>query len=88
MTPDSLAAQLIRGCQHINIPVRTMHKIRKTYASILVNNGVEITIVKEMLGHASEETTFRHYIYNTSSDEATHSIVTSVLEKASKLKKP
>ena len=41
-----------------------MHKIRKTYASTLLHNGVNLSIVKDMLGHADELTTLKHYIYN------------------------
>ncbi|MBD5530439.1 MAG: tyrosine-type recombinase/integrase [Lachnospiraceae bacterium] len=42
-----------------------MHIIRKTYGSTLLRNGVNISAVKDMLGHADETTTLKHYIYNT-----------------------
>lgn len=48
--------------------VKTMHKIRKTYGSTLLHNGVNISAVKDMLGHADESTTMKHYIYNTEND--------------------
>ena len=64
LTPDAIDAQIKRGCEYIGIPVKTMHKIRKTYASTLLHNGVNLSIVKDMLGHADESTTLKHYIYN------------------------
>ena len=63
LTPDAVDAQIKRGCEYIGIPVKTMHKIRKTYASTLLHNGVNLSIVKDMLGHADESTTLKHYIY-------------------------
>ena len=64
LTPDAVDTQIKRGCEYIGIPVKTMHKIRKTYASTLLHNGVNLSIVKDMLGHADESTTLKHYIYN------------------------
>ncbi|MCM1560078.1 MAG: tyrosine-type recombinase/integrase [Butyrivibrio sp.] len=62
MYPDAVDAQIKRGCEHIGIKTKTMHKIRKTYGSILLHNGVNISAVKDMLGHADETTTLKHYI--------------------------
>ncbi len=30
----------------------------------MLHNGVNLSIVKDMLGHADESTTLKHYIYN------------------------
>ena len=79
MSPDTVDAQLVRGCQYIGIPIKTMHKIRKTYASTLLHNGVNISVVKEMLGHADESTTLRHYVYNTETNETTGDVVKKAL---------
>ena len=50
---------------------KTMHKVRKTYVSALLHNGVNISIVKDMLGHADGAIHLRHYIYNIKNDEET-----------------
>lgn len=81
MTPDAIDTQLLRGCEYIDIPVRTMHKIRKTYASTLYKNGVPIPVIKVLLGHADEATTFKHYIFNLENDEATDEIVLNALQR-------
>lgn len=80
LLPDAVDAQVKRGCEYIGIPVKTMHKIRKTYASTLLHSGVNLSIVKDMLGHADETTTLKHYIYNTEDFEETECIVRNALE--------
>ena len=54
---------------------KTMHKVRKTYVSALLHNGVNISIVKDMLGHADGAIHLRHYIYNIKNDEETDDLV-------------
>lgn len=80
LTPDAVDAQIKRGCEYIGIPVKTMHKIRKTYASILLHNGVNLSIVKDMLGHADESTTLKHYIYNIEDSTETDNKVLNALD--------
>ena len=79
MFPDAIDAQIRRGCKHVGINVKTMHKIRKTYGSTLLHNGVNISAVKDMLGHADETTTLKHYIYNTITNQKTGEIVLNAL---------
>lgn len=80
LTPDAIDAQIKRGCEYIGIPVKTMHKIRKTYASTLLHNGVNLSIVKDMLGHADESTTLKHYIYNIEDSTETDNKVLNALD--------
>ena len=80
LSPDTIDAQIKRGCEYIGMPVKTMHKIRKTYASNLLHNGVNISTVKDMLGHADETTTLKYYIFNTEEESETDRIVLEALE--------
>lgn len=80
LTPDAIDTQIKRGCEYIGIPVKTMHKIRKTYASTLLHNGVNLSIVKDMLGHADESTTLKHYIYNIEDSTETDNKVLNALD--------
>lgn len=86
LTPDAVDAQIKRGCEHIGIPVKTMHKIRKTYASTLLHNGVNLSIVKDMLGHADESTTLKHYIYNIEDSTETDNKVLNALDPQNHVK--
>ena len=88
LSPDTIDCQIKRGCEYIGIPIRTMHKIRKTYASTLLHNGVNVSIVKDMLGHADETTTIKHYIFNIEEESETDSIVLEALEGKNKVEKP
>lgn len=69
-----------RGCEYIGIPVKTMHKIRKTYASQIYHSCHNISAVKDVLGHADETTTLKHYIYNTEDNEETDRLIRNALE--------
>lgn len=80
LSPDAIDAQIKRECEFIGFPVRTMHKIRKIYASTLLHNGVNLSIVKDMLGYADESTTLKHYIYNSNDSTETDNMVLNALE--------
>ncbi len=79
-TPSSLDAQLKRGCLHIGIAPRTLHKIRKTYASTLYQNGISIPVISKMLGHAEESTTLKHYIFDLNSQKEENRLVLEALQ--------
>lgn len=60
---------LIKACKAIDIPPRTMHKIRRTYATTLIDNDVEDSLIMSQLGHASIETTRKCYYYANKNNE-------------------
>lgn len=79
MSPDAFDAQLYRGCEYIGIPPKSMHKIRKTYASYLFDKKVNISVIAGALGHADEKTTVDHYIYSIhNSNEAKNMILNAL----------
>lgn len=45
----------------------------------MLHNGVNLSIVKDMLGHADESTTLKHYIYNIEDNEETENKVRKAL---------
>lgn len=54
-----------RVCRELDIPVRSMQKIRRTYASILLQEKkLSTKAVQMQLRHSDETTTLRHYSYN------------------------
>ena len=81
MSPDAIDTQLLRGCNYIGIPVRTMHKIRKSYASTLYRNGVPISTISKLLGHADESPTYRHYIFSLDDDDTSDYLVLNALNQ-------
>jgi integrase len=61
-----LHAYHIRGrlyyiCDQCDIPRRSPHKIRKTYATILLDNHVDTTLITSQMGHTDILTTEHFY---------------------------
>ena len=48
----------------LNMPQRSFHKIRKTYATKLEAAGVSDPVIIQQMGHTEILTTKKHYIYN------------------------
>ena len=55
--------KLATACRNVGIKERTMHKIRKTYATALIDSDVEEIFVTQQLGHSSIETTKKYYYF-------------------------
>ena len=62
--------KLATACRNVGIPERTMHKIRKTYATALIDSDVEEIFVTEQLGHSSIETTKKYYYFTRAGKES------------------
>lgn len=63
-----------RVCRDLNIPVRSMHKLRKSYCSVLLAQGIPEKLVQEQLGHADISTTQKAYHYNVFDTDEKESI--------------
>ena len=79
ITQGSVSEQLKKACDKVNILRRSMHNIRKTYASKLFARDVPITVISKLLGHADESTTLRYYIFNIYDSQETDIIVLNAL---------
>ena len=45
------------------MPHRSIHKLRKTYCTMLIDAGCEDSIIMNQLGHASIETSRKYYFF-------------------------
>lgn len=61
--------RLQKYCNHLGIKYRSPHKIRKTYISTLIDDGVNIDTVRRLAGHEDERTTYGSYCYDRRSDK-------------------
>jgi len=53
----------LRGlCEDADLPVLTLYDLRRTAGSLLVDAGVHLECVADLLGHSSVATTRRHYV--------------------------
>lgn len=58
-------------CNRLKIPYRPNHKIRKTYGTTLIDNGVDDAIIAEQMGHTDIATTRKFYYYSNKTKEKT-----------------
>lgn len=63
MASNSIDHLLIRYCEEVNIPKKSAHKIRKTYISQAINNGIDLDTVCRIAGHVDLKTTFQSYLF-------------------------
>lgn len=76
---DAVQARILRGCEAIGIITKTLHKIRKTYISSLIDSGLNIDEVRRQAGHADERTTYGNYCFNRFTSSETESIIEGAL---------
>ncbi len=67
-------------CKKLGIKKKSPHKLRKTYVSILLDNGVDKRIVQDVAGHAQISTSERNYHRNRKSDQRKEEILSSIPE--------
>ena len=58
------------ACKKLDIPVRSMHKLRKTYGTTLIDNGVDESLIMDQMGHADISTTRKYYYFANKDSEA------------------
>lgn len=60
---------LYNACDRLGIDRLSMHKIRKTYGTTLIDNGVDTSLIMTQMGH-SDITTTQKYYYFSNKDNA------------------
>ena len=66
---SSFANTITWMCKALNIPARSMHKIRKTYGTTLIDAGVDEAIIVEQLGHSDIHCTKQYYYFSNKNRE-------------------
>ncbi len=67
-TQNNIQMKLYRMCDELGIERRSPHKLRKTYISMLLNNGMDPDFVRQQAGHKQLQTTLNNYTYSTTRD--------------------
>ncbi|MCI8596989.1 MAG: site-specific integrase [Lachnospiraceae bacterium] len=78
ITSIRIATILRKFARSEGVPLKSSHKMRKTYASNLNANGVPLDCIREMLGHSNLNTTLG-YIYNPLTESQTYDLITKAL---------
>ena len=61
--------RLEKYCKHLGILHKSPHKIRKTYISTLIDDGINIDTIRRLAGHEDERTTYGSYCYDRHSSK-------------------
>lgn len=70
---------LVKACKRCGVKYRSMHKIRKTYGTTLIDNGVEDSLIMAQMGHKDIKTTRDYYYFeNKCNDHKREQIIRSV----------
>lgn len=75
----TIQSKLYRGCESIGIITKTMHKVRKTYISSLIDSGLNIDEIRRQAGHSDERTTYGNYCFNRLTAPETQAIMENAL---------
>ena len=64
LKPDSVSGTVSRLCRTLKLPKgASLHTVRHSHASLLLERGVDIATVSERLGHSSVATTAAIYAH-------------------------
>ncbi len=61
--------RLRKACKECGLDERSMHKVRKTYASRLIDKGVDKSLVMTQMGHSDISTTLKYYYFPSNNDQ-------------------
>lgn len=78
ITSIRIASVLRKYARYMGVPLKSSHKLRKTYASTLNAKGVPLDCIREMLGHSNLATTLG-YLYNPLTEQETIDLITDAL---------
>lgn len=67
-------------CRKLGIVKKSLNKIRKTYGTILLDNGVEESLVIAQMGHTDIKTTKRYYYRNRKNLQQKSEVIDKVSE--------
>ncbi len=60
MSERAMQERLAHWCRVAGVPHTNLHRLRHTYATRLINAGIDILQLKELMGHASIATTLQY----------------------------
>jgi integrase len=75
----AIDSRVKKYCRKAGISEKSIHKIRKTYISTLIDANLNIDQIRRLVGHESEQTTYQCYCYNRLTDTQTMDLVNKAL---------
>ena len=75
----SFTVKIKKICRYVGIRPRSLHKLRKTYATRLLNKGVDEKLIIRQMGHTTITTTRDYYYYDNHSAEEAREIIENAI---------
>lgn len=69
LSPTTIDRYMKKYCDRAGIKKIRIHDLRHSHASLLLSNGVPITVVQNRLGHSDSSITLKHYAHLMPNDE-------------------
>ncbi len=66
-------------CKEIDTVHKSSHAARKTFISALIDGGVNINTIRELMGHRDERTTYNSYCYDYSTNDERAKLIENAL---------
>lgn len=76
MTPENVRRIQIALCKKACIPYKNFHALRHTFATRLIESGIDIKTVSLLLGHADINITLNTYVHST--DDTKHNAINAL----------
>lgn len=70
LTGTSFDSRIARICKKLGFNRKSMHKIRKTYGTMLIDGGVDKSLVAEQMWHADISCTEKYYYFSNKDVES------------------
>lgn len=69
MKSNGIDIKIYEYCEKLGIPKKSAHKIRKTFISQMITQGIDLDTICRVSGHTDISTTFNSYIYSLTKKE-------------------
>ena len=79
-TTNSIRRRMRTICKELGIVPKSPHKIRKTYGSILLDNGIDNKLITEVMGHTNIACTEEYYHRNRRTIQKKSEILSNIPE--------
>lgn len=80
ITTNCIRSRMYRMCNKLHIVLKSPHKARKTYGTILLDNNIDKKFIIGQMGHTNITTTENHYHRNRKSIQRKTEIVNNIPE--------
>jgi integrase len=76
----AFSVKIVKICNQLGITPRSLHKVRKTYATKLINSGVDESLIINQIGHTDISTTKQFYYFNNKTKEEAKKQIQDAIE--------